>query len=113
MAQSITQGSLKKVLEEATESLAWLDGERLEEIALCCAMQMRGNDRGCDEGLKYVERESEQPTREMAIFLRVLQATKANLQVMRRLREMRGTKLEYGSELLAVHAVAEEKNGND
>ena len=113
MVQSVRLGDLKMVLKEAREALMRLDAERLEDIAFSCAMPVRGTDSGCGEPMDCMDVESEEARREMEIFMRVLHATKANLQVMRRLREMRASKLEYGPELIAGHTVAEDEDGNN
>lgn len=87
---------LKRVLAEATRALAQLDAARLEEMARSCeALVLDGR---IDEGelRDRVELESRDAAREMAMFLRVLEATKANLSVVRRLREVPTAPLQYG-----------------
>lgn len=96
---------------KATEALARLDAGRLEEMALCCAVLVRGAESGRDDTVDRLDLESEDTMREMAIFMRVLNATKANLQVMRRLREMRVTQLEYRPSPIDGHSFAEDEHG--
>jgi len=111
MTQTVRQYDLKQVLTKATEALARLDAGRLEEMALSCAMLVRGADSGRHEMADRFDLESEDTMREMAIFMRVLDATKANLQVMRRLREMRATQLEYRPSPIDGHTFAEDEHG--
>jgi hypothetical protein len=70
--------NLKTVLAEATQALSHLDAERLEEMALSCEALV-ADSQVSEEELANGEAKD--------IFLRVLEATKANLNVMRRLRE--------------------------
>jgi hypothetical protein len=49
----------------------------------------------------------------MAVFARVLEATKANLKVMSRLRELRGGRLEYGEAQARGWAGTESGHGNN
>jgi hypothetical protein len=92
---------LKELVVEASEALARLDADRLEELALSCEMLNRDLP-GCDS--VYVDGdvrqalalESRAAAGDMAVFARVLEATRANLNVMNRLRELRADPLEYG-----------------
>jgi len=91
---------LKDLVVEASRSLARLDAGRLEELALSCQALNRDLarcDLACGDGkaraaLAFEAREAVQ---DMAVFARVLEATRANLNVMNRLRELRGGRLEY------------------
>lgn len=98
---------LKRALVEASDALAHLDADRLEEMALSCealAGDKRFIDRRAENRDEPGGRDS---STEMAIFMRVLEATRANLNVMRRLREMRTSQLEYGRGPAASRARAE------
>jgi len=75
---------LKQVIAAASRALAYLDGDRLEELAGCC--QALNRDLPPRPELARQIREAEA---DMATFARVLEATRANLSVMRRLRELR------------------------
>jgi len=89
---SVSQTELKTLLSEASNALAHLAGDRLEEMASYCATLI--GDRGpAQESLDSASREA---WKETAIFMRVLEATRANLNVMRRLREIHMSRLEYG-----------------
>jgi hypothetical protein len=86
---------LKELVVEASRALARLDATRLEELALSCQALTRTRipeDAGERELLARQAREAEA---DMAVFARVLEATRANLNVMNRLRELRAGRLEY------------------
>jgi hypothetical protein len=87
---------LKELVSEASRALARLDADRLEELALSCQAlnrDLRLLDAEKREGLVCQAREA---AGDMAVFARVLEATRANLNVMNRLRELRAGRLEYG-----------------
>jgi hypothetical protein len=87
---------LKELVEEASRALALLDADRLEELALSCQALNRDLAEA-DTGERIrLGRQSREAAGEMAVFARVLEATRANLNVMNRLRELRGSRLEYG-----------------
>ncbi len=113
MMQQASQPGLKRVLAEASLALAHLDAERLEEMALSCAALVRdaGRKRGdarnqCGSGLGKA-------MQEIAIFARVLEATRANLEVMHRLRPVPAARLEYGPETRSCVNAAEESEHGD
>ena len=91
---------LKELVIEASQALARLDADRLEELALSCQalnrdlveQQFTPQD---GDGRAALARESREAVGDMAVFARVLEATRANLSVMNRLRELRGGRLEY------------------
>ena len=80
---------------EASQALARLDAERLEELALSCQALNRdlaGMDRDARAALVP---QAQAAAKDMAVFARVLEATRSNLDVMNRLRERRLGQLEY------------------
>jgi len=87
---------LRELVAEASRALAHLDADRLEELALCC--QALNRDRMPEDraGGKELARQAREARGDRAVFARVLEATRANLNVMNRLRELRGGRLEYG-----------------
>jgi hypothetical protein len=108
---------LREVVVEASLALARLDADRLEELAASCAALNRD-----PAGLSVQEREdgkrhAREASGEMAVFGRVLDATRANLEVMRQLRERRGGRRAYqvrvGSGSAGPWALAEKIDGND
>lgn len=85
---------LKQMLADASDAIAHLDAERLEEMALSCEAllaetRLAGNPSDRTEADNWIA------TCEMAIFRRVIDATRSNMNVMHRLRGMRMTQLEY------------------
>jgi hypothetical protein len=90
---------IRRVVAEASRALALLDADRLEELAAACVALNRR--------LEALPRSSQLPNdrklvgqvrgaeSEMETFRRVLEATRANLTVIRRLRRSDKTHLEY------------------
>ena len=91
---------LKELVVEASRALARLDADRLEELALSCqALNRDLTDRDLLHGdaadRAALVLECKEAEGDMAVFARVLEATRANLNVMNRLRELRARRLEY------------------
>jgi len=87
---------LKVLVVEASRALARLDAERLEELALSCEALNRDSGPWDTERRAAMAFEARGAAGEMQVFARVLDATRANLHVMHRLRELHTGKLEYG-----------------
>jgi hypothetical protein len=86
---------LKELVVEASRALARLDARRLEELALSCqALTQARNPKSCDERM-VLARQAREAEADMEVFARVLEATRSNLNVMKRLRELRVGQLEY------------------
>jgi len=97
---------LKELVVEASRALARLDAPRLEELALSCqalTRKLKPNDVGERILLARQAREAEG---DMAVFARVIAATRANLNVMNRLRELRAGRVEYSERQALGGAVA-------
>jgi hypothetical protein len=88
---------LKELVVEASRSLARLDADRLEELALSCQALNRDLLQGGGDARVALAVEAREATGEVAVFARVLEATRANLDVMHRLRDLRQGRLEYGN----------------
>jgi hypothetical protein len=86
---------LKALVREASRALATLDADRLEELALSCQALNRDLAPRIVEGDPTLLRQAREAQADMAVFARVLEATRANLNVMSRLRELRQARLEY------------------
>jgi hypothetical protein len=103
---------LKELVWEASHALARLDTTRLEELAFSCQALNRelvpGNSA---KGSDYA-RQAREAAEEMAIFARVMEATRANLNVLKRLRELRAGRLEYGEAQIQHWPGMESGNGN-
>jgi hypothetical protein len=113
------QPELRAMVVAAARALALLDASRLQELALSCAAlngqmeQVRPAEEGWHSQLAVEAREAHS---DMAVFERVLEATRANLNVMRRLRSMRMGELEYnppGAGMVSGAEKAESEDGND
>jgi hypothetical protein len=79
---------LKALVAEASCALARLDADRLEELALCCRALNRDLTSFSAEKRTVLAHQAREAARDMAVFARVLEATRANLNVMNRLREL-------------------------
>lgn len=86
---------LKQLVVEASQALARLDAARLEELALSCQALTRRLDRKHSQERKLLTDQARDAQSDMAVFARVLDATRANLNVMNRLRELRAGRFEY------------------
>jgi len=91
------QPELKALVVEASQALARLDTARLEELALSCQalsrdLQLEPID---TPARKEMARQAREASADMAVFARVLEAARTNLNVMNRLCEMRLGQLEY------------------
>ena len=103
---------LKELVWEASHALARLDTTRLEELALSCqALNRELAPMNPTKRADYA-RQSREATEEMAVFARVMEATRANLNVMKRLRELRAGRLEYSETPLQPWVGSESGNGN-
>jgi len=89
---------LRELVVEASLGLARMDAERLEELTLFC--QTLHRDLASDaETKRDVASEAREALGELAVFGRVLDATRANLEVMDRLRERSRGRREYPGRL--------------
>jgi hypothetical protein len=86
---------LKELVAEASRALVRLDADRLEELALSCQALNRALPPAGDGERAALARQAREAVGEMAVFARVLDAARANLNVMNRLRELRAGRLEY------------------
>ena len=86
---------LKQLVVEASRALSHLDAGRLEELALSCQALNRELTPLSRSRRETLARQSREAAGDMATFARVLEATRANLSVMNRLRDLRTGRLEY------------------
>ena len=106
---------LRALVVEASLALARLDAERLEEMALSCQTLNRALTPLGEEARAELARDA---AGEMSIFGRVLEATRANLDVMSRVRRRREGQMEYGAAFgssatgRGPWVLAERNNGN-
>jgi len=80
---------------EASRALACLDAARLEELALSCQALTRARSSEDTGEREHLARQAREAKADMAVFARVLEATRSNLNVMKRLRDLRAGRLEY------------------
>jgi hypothetical protein len=95
MRKAMTQQvrpALKTLVAETARSLAKLDAERLEELALSC-QSLNGAVAPGEQHL--ILREARNAEQDMAMLAKVLEATRANVGVMSRLRELHASRMEY------------------
>ncbi len=96
LGESRGHPKLRELVVEASRALARLDAERLEELALSCQALNRDLAEADRDARSALAAESREAVGDMAVFARVLDATRANLHVMNRLCELREGRLEYG-----------------
>jgi hypothetical protein len=107
------QPELKELVLEASRALACLDADRLEELALSCQALNRDLVPAKLEDRAELERQAGEASGDMAVFARVLEATRANLNVMNRLRQLRGERLEYSERQMRESMRTESEHGNN
>jgi hypothetical protein len=86
---------LKELVVEASQALARLDGARIEELALSCQALNRDLATFGPDERRELARQAHEAATDMAVFARVLEATRSNLKVMQRLKDLRSGQLEY------------------
>ncbi len=80
---------LRELVVEASRALARLDAGRLEELALSCQALNRDLEIAGVVGRTDLARQARDTQADLAVFGRVLEATRANLAVMNRLHALR------------------------
>jgi hypothetical protein len=103
---------LKELVVEASRALACLDATRLEELALSCQALTQTRNTEDARGRTLFAQQAREAEADWAVFARVLQATRANLSVMRRLRELRLGQLEYTERQARGGGGAEDGHGD-
>jgi hypothetical protein len=86
---------LKELVVEASQALARLDAPRLEELALSCQALTRTLNPEDAKVREILAQQAHEAEADVAVFARVLEVTRGNLNVMRRLRELRAGRVEY------------------
>ena len=103
---------LKELVVEASRALARLDATRLEELAHSCQALTRARNREDPRERGLLAQQAQEAKADMAVFARVLEATRANLKVMNRLRELRAVQLEYTERQARSGTGAEDGHGD-
>lgn len=96
VGRGLKHPELKELVWEASHALASLDMKRLEELAHCCQALNRELAPVDSTARANLARQAREAADEMAIFSRVIDATRANLNVMNRLRDLRAGRFGYG-----------------
>ena len=91
--KKMVRPGLKTLLAEASHSLAKLDAERLEELAESC--QALNRDDGSTDEQVLTLGELHEAKQDMTVLAKVLEATRTNLAVMTRLRELHARRMGY------------------
>jgi len=86
---------LKQLVVEASRALARLDADRLEELALFLPGAERELTPMSQNQRTTLARQSREAAGDMATFARVLEATRANLNVIEPPPDLRTGRLEY------------------
>jgi Iap family predicted aminopeptidase len=109
--------SLKEMVVEASRALALLDADRLEELALSCQALNRDLARTSRQAVAFEQTrlaaQAHEAKKEMAVFARVLDVSRANLTVLNRLRNMQTEHLEYREGQVRGWAGTENGHGNN
>ena len=107
---------LRELVVAASLALARLDADRLEELALSCRALNRDLAGRTDDERADLLRQAHDASSEMAVFGRVLEATRSNLDVLNRLPERKRGGLEYPAGRKAAWApctLVEKCDGNN
>jgi len=104
---------LREVVAEASQALARLDANRLEELAHSCQVLNRECKCAGTADRQRLVHQAREAACDMAMYARVLEATRANLTVMHRLRELRAGRIEYGERNARDWKAAEGVHGNN
>jgi hypothetical protein len=110
--QSRVRPALKDLVVEASRALAQLDADRLEALAVSCRVLNRNLDWESVEG-NTLPAEVRGAAVEMGAFESVLDATKANLQVMNRAQQLRSELPQYGPGAGCSWQSTEGRNGHN
>ena len=88
----LVRPELKTLVAEAARSLAKLDVERLEELALSC----QALNRDAIESNRFPDAlEVCEAKQDLALLAKIMEATRTNAAILSRLRELRAGRVEY------------------
>lgn len=88
--------ALRELVLEASRSLARLDAKRLDELAISCRALSRKLDTSRFGEGHWLASEAGYATRELVALAHILDATRANMRVMRQLTKFQKELPEYG-----------------
>jgi hypothetical protein len=104
---------VRETLKEASLALARLDADRLEALVVSCKALERDLALTAGEVCDVPPSEAKAAMNDLAVFARVIEATRANLNVMTRLRDLREGRLEYDERQVRGWARAEASHGDN
>jgi hypothetical protein len=87
---------LREIANQASEALALLNADKLEELAHSCHAVKWEFESLNHAGPGNLVREALDARRDIVVFARVLEAARMNLQVLYRLRDPRDERVGYG-----------------
>jgi hypothetical protein len=90
-----TTTPLKEIAGEASQALAHLDVDRLEALAASCRAISRDLESRATATRPPMTVQPREAAREMAVLARILDATRANIDVMEHTSAFRSESLEY------------------
>jgi hypothetical protein len=112
-ATRITRPELSRLVAEASKALACLDAGRLQELELACEALHGEWPATAVRDPARARREARAALGEMATLARVLEATRSNLKVMRRLQALREGRIEYSAREAAAVWPAGDGHGHN
>lgn len=104
---------LRELVVEASLALARLDADRLEELAHSCQALNQDLAVMSDGDRVALDRQVREASPEMAVFERVLDATRSNFEFMRHVRNRRCGPLEYKRRLVTGSGMWETSESKD
>jgi len=104
---------LRDIVVEASRALAHLDADRLEELASSCQALNRDLPKATGVAHPELVAQALGAQSDMQTFARVLDATRANLEVIRRLRDIRMGRRGYGDAPESGWTELENAHGHD
>jgi len=104
---------VREKVKEASLALARLDADRLEALVVSCKALERDLALTSGEAIEMAPSEAKAAMNDLAVFARVIEATRANLNVMTRLRDLREGRLEYKERQVQGWVRAEASHGDN
>ncbi len=104
---------LKQLVAEASQALALLDADRLEDLALSCRALNRDLATAPPADRAQLARQSREAAGDMVVLARILDVTRDNIRVINRLRELRAGRREYTEQQAPGWMLPESKHGDN
>jgi hypothetical protein len=110
--KSRVRPALTDMVVEASQALARLDADRLEALAISCLLLNRSLDEETLER-ETLGSEARNAVADLGTLKTLLAATKANLEVMNRAKDLRRELPQYGPDSAHNWRSTEVRNGNN